>query len=261
MKIGPASGEETPTSTTDLIDSPAKLVPGEHEDSVIQAFTDFWTKLMQPECALLVQGMRSVLRNMETTSSLESMGTTLKGYLEKTNELLKSHVAWKDDPDHDSLRRSLESFVFGQAQEVLANKLEWSELFPMSESDWIERIAQLQFVEPSHLEIECLQMDGINLDELLLQPKEALLSMDRYYSPYEKLTQRLKSCLEISRGFLEKKRNGWHSKGVGLVSQHDQHWHRNTIEKESFADVCMYSFTWPTLFFSCILIICFVTFP
>ena len=192
MKIGPASGEETSTSTTDLIDSPAKLVPGEHEDSVIQAFTEFWTKLMQPECALLVQGMRSVLRNMETTSSLESMGTTLKGYLEKTNELLKSHVAWKDDPDHDSLRRSLESFVFGQAQEVLAKKLEWSGLFPMSESDWIERISQLQFVEPSHLEIECLQRDGINLDELLLQPKEALLSMDRYYSPYEKLQRILK---------------------------------------------------------------------
>ena len=192
IKIGTIPGEEAPTPSADTYAPPAEIVPGELDDSVLKAYKGFWTKLMQPECALLVQGMRNFLRSLETSSSLESMGASVKSYLEKTNESSKSHVAWKDDTDHELLRRSLESFVYGQLQGILEAMMEWNDLFPMSESEWVERINQLQFVEPSHLEIECLQMDGVNLDDILQQPKEALLSVDRYFSPYEKLQRILK---------------------------------------------------------------------
>ena len=155
------------------------------DSEVVRAYHHFWSTLLKPECALLVQGMRNFLGNLEGTN-MEMMATSLKSYLDSTYESMKSHIAWKDNTDHTNIRRSLESFVYGHSQTILG-QLEWGGLFSMSEEQWEERLAKLQFVQPSHLEIECLNHDGLNVDELLQRPIEALLSMDQFYSPYEKL--------------------------------------------------------------------------
>lgn len=156
-----------------------------HDSVVLKAYHDFWTTLLQPECALLVQGMRNFMRSINGTQNMERMATLLKNYLDSTYESLKSHVAWKDRMD-EHVRRSLESFMYGHCQPLL-NQLEWGGLFTMTEEQWVERVTQLQFVEPVHLEIECLVDADKDVSELLATPMEALSSMDRYFSPYEKL--------------------------------------------------------------------------
>jgi hypothetical protein len=167
------------------------------EASIVKAYHDFSSTLLQPECAMLVQGMRSFFRNLPA-STMEEMATSLKIYLEKTCESLKSHVAWKDQSSSmkDLVRRSLDSFVYGHCKPIL-DSLQWDGLFQMTEQEWEERLLQLQFVQPTHLEIACLlQKEGsdtvVDLDEILRAPKESLLSVDRYYSPYEKLQRILK---------------------------------------------------------------------
>lgn len=131
--------------------------------------------------------MRNFLGNLEG-SSMDRLAGALKSYLESTLESLKSHVAWKDKPsvDFNAVRQSLESFVYGQAQPLL-EKIEWTGLFSISDEEWGDRLAKLQFVQPSHLEIACLTQNSIPLEELLAEPIAAMLSIDQYYSPFEKL--------------------------------------------------------------------------
>jgi hypothetical protein len=152
---------------------------------VVQAYHDFWVTLLKPECALLVQGMRNFLANLHG-AGMERISTALKSYLDATYESLKSHVAWKDRMDQN-VRRSLESFVYGQAQQPLLDQLEWTGLFSITQDEWAERLSKLQFVQPTHLEIACLSDEGLEIDELLQVPIEAMLSIDQFHSPYEKL--------------------------------------------------------------------------
>ena len=128
--------------------------------------------------------MRNFLGNLEG-ATMERMSASLKSYLDSTFESLKSHVAWKDRADQN-VRRSLESFVYGHVQPQLG-QLDWTGLFTMTEVEFTERVTKLQFVQPTHLEIECLVYDGVLVDELLEGPIEALNSIDQFYSPYEKL--------------------------------------------------------------------------
>lgn len=156
------------------------------DDDVIKAYYQFWITLLKPECALLIQGMRNFLGNLHD-ASMERLAGALKSYVSSTvGSTLKSHPAWRD-MDLTQVKRSLESFMYGQAQPIL-DRLEWTGLFSMTEGEWMERLTQLQFVQPSHLEIQCLnETTSSSFDELLQDPVTAILSIDQYYSPYEKL--------------------------------------------------------------------------
>ena len=174
-----APGEDTSSETA------GEILTNALNDGVLAGYREFCATLMKPECALLVQGMRNFLRSLEG-SDMNRMASALKSYLETTYESLKSHVAWKDKVDI-MVRRSLESFVYGHCHSML-NKLEWTALFSMSEDTWMEHLNQLQFVQPSHLEIACLKNNDLEgVQELLATPMEALLSVDQYFSPFEKL--------------------------------------------------------------------------
>jgi hypothetical protein len=123
---------------------------------------------------------------------------------------LKSHPAWRDQ-DLEQVKRSLESFLYGQAQPIL-DRLEWTGLFPMTEDEWMERLTQLQFVQPDHLEILCLSSEtSSSMDELLQDPVKALLSIDQYYSPYEKL-QRILLVYQGVNAALSEALNDHHQK-------------------------------------------------
>jgi hypothetical protein len=175
------------TDDTILNEKPEILAEALSKDDseVVKAYHEFWTILLKPECAMLVQGMRNFLRNLQDTTEMETMASSMKMYLEGTYESFKSHVAWKDRVD-PGVRRSLESYVYGHAQ-VHLERLEWSGLFPITDEQWSDRLEKLQFLNPTHLEIACLDNPTLDIDDILKGPMEALLSVDRYFSPFEKL--------------------------------------------------------------------------
>lgn len=175
------------------------------QKQMLQAYYRFWTTLLKPECALLVQGMRNFLGNLQD-ANMERLSAAMKSYVDSTVEsTLKSHPAWRGQ-DLNQVKRCLESFLYGQAQPLL-DRLEWTGLFVMMEDEWMERLSQLQFLQPTHLEIQCLNETAEALDELLREPVQAMISIDQYYSPYEKL-QRILLVYQSVNGALSSALNG-----------------------------------------------------
>lgn len=175
------------------------------QKQMLQAYYQFWTTLLKPECALLVQGMRNFLGNLQD-ATMERLSGAIKSYVDSTVEsTLKSHPAWRGQ-DLSQVKRSLESFLYGQAQPLL-DRLEWTGLFVMLEDEWMTRLTQLQFLQPTHLEIQCLNETAEAIDELLQEPVQAMLSIDQYYSPYEKL-QRILLVYQSVNGALSSALNG-----------------------------------------------------
>ena len=62
-KIGPPTGEEQSLLEILAYNSSIYLLDAE-EASIVKAYNDFSATLLQPECAMLVQGMHSCLRNL-----------------------------------------------------------------------------------------------------------------------------------------------------------------------------------------------------
>lgn len=142
-------------------------------------------KLQTPECATLVQGMRRFVRNLPKTE--EEMASALRSYLTSTFESLKSQAAWRQVIVDDDLRHALESFLYGHCRQSVQNVLK-DEI--AQDEEFLERLTSLQFVSPVHLELVCLV--DTDPDDLLKESIEALLSVDSYFSPYEKLQCMLK---------------------------------------------------------------------
>jgi Vacuolar sorting protein 9 (VPS9) domain len=192
------------------------------DPAVLQAYQDLWTSLLWPESSVLVQGMRNFLFNWsqnhfntDNTPNLTSASSALKTYCKSTvDSLVKSNKSLMGtSEDSTRLRRSLESFVYGQVRGVVRKAIDESlesqnttstksedagHAPTMTPSQFQERLLELQFVQPSHLEIACLQdvvadsseeSSPSELEELLKEPIRALLSMDAYHSPFEKLQQ------------------------------------------------------------------------
>ncbi|KAL3902007.1 MAG: hypothetical protein SGARI_005983, partial [Bacillariaceae sp.] len=194
---------------------------------VLQAYQNLWTSLLWPESSVLVQGMKNFLFHWKQNHfnnddddkppSLTSAAKALNSYCKSTvDSILQSNRSLVGTNEESSnLRRSLESFVYGQARDTLKQEIDkdmsiakpqptksdndhdddhtFSKMTPKQLED---RLLELQFVQPSHLEIACMQDataddgDGDDgLQELLEEPIRALLSMDAYHSPYEKLEQ------------------------------------------------------------------------
>jgi Vacuolar sorting protein 9 (VPS9) domain len=154
---------------------------------VLTGYRDFWNKLQTPECASLVQGMRTAIRNLDSVEeprTVEEIAERMKSYLNGTFESIKAHKAFSQVTVNDRLKHSLESFLYGQSYATLQAKL-WTDEARKAEHDWMERLAALEFVTPKHLDIACLV--DCDLETALKVPMETLLSTDLYFSPYEKL--------------------------------------------------------------------------
>jgi len=167
----------------------------------------------------LLRNMASALNN-HVRSSYESLAGTRDNRVgsdtvsnNKTSSSSSSSIAQGEgQPDWD--RRSLESFLYGQVKGVLDPALDQitcstsNSPFPMTQKQLNERLEELQFLQPSHLEIACLNDDDNNndggrlspskmsLEILLEEPIGALRSIEAFYSPYEKLQR----VLDIFRG-------------------------------------------------------------
>jgi len=169
----------------------AKHPDGTTLHEVLIGYHEFWTKLQHPECSSLVQGMRTAIRKLDDTheEDAQTLGQTterLISYLTGTFESLKAHAAWKKSAVNDRVKHSLESFIYGQCHSLSQSKL-WTDEVKKAEEAWMERLEALSFVTPQHLDIPCLTADDLDLNKVLAEPIEALLSVDLYYSPYEKL--------------------------------------------------------------------------
>lgn len=157
-----------------------------NDDPLLKAYHSFWGQLQEPECATLVQGMRNFCRNLQDLDNSEAVVLKLKAYLVSTRESLKSHVLWKKSGVDEAVQRSLESFVYGQCHSLLRSVL-LTDTALAKEKAWMERLESLQFVTPPSLEIACLDAGDFDLDTVLKDPIDALRSVNRYHSAYEKL--------------------------------------------------------------------------
>ena len=157
----------------------------EEGDPVLRAFNSWASKLSDPAAAVLVQGMRGFCRKIRNETG-ESLPPKLQGYLRLTFESLKDYAPWKETELDESARRSLESFVYGHIVDFL-DILYWTDEVKKEERNWQHRLGSLQFVNPKHLEIHCLAEGTDEYNDIFRKPVEALLSVEKYFSPFEKL--------------------------------------------------------------------------
>lgn len=198
------------------------------------AYEEFAEALLLPESAVTVQGMKNFVRNFETTAGtkkkdedddkmVRNMASVVNGQIRSSYESLptknsstnsnntSSDAQGQGHPDWD--RRSLESFVYGQVKTVVDATLDRiigntseppspDSPFPMTQTAFDTRLEELQFLQPSHLELACLKDDEnsstpeTNLATLLKGPINALQSIESFFSPYEKLCK----VLEVYHG-------------------------------------------------------------
>ncbi|KAG7365334.1 vacuolar sorting protein 9 VPS9 domain containing protein [Nitzschia inconspicua] len=226
------SNEDAQVSTTQISIDKKSTLDITSDPLVLQAYQDLWTSLLWPESSVLVQGMKNFLFNWtqnhfntDDTPSLSSASTALKTYCKSTvDSLVKSNKNLVTTiEDSSRLRRSMESFVYGQVREVIRKAINESLETPnqesakedgdehapaMTPSQFEEKLLDLQFVKPSHLEIACLQDDTDKPEEselhrLLKEPIRALLSVEAYHSPFEKLQQILSVYQGVNAALLE----------------------------------------------------------
>jgi len=191
------------------------------------AYEEFINAMLLPESAVTVQGMKNFVRNFAVEAAskkevddddklVQNMALAVNGHIRssyeslatKNNSSVNSSNNTESDgqgqgrPDWD--RRSLESFLYGQVKTVVDTTLDRilgngsvppssSSPFLMTQSLFDKRLEELQFLQPSHLELKCLKDDSddsasqTTLESLLEGPINALQSIESFYSPYEKL--------------------------------------------------------------------------
>jgi hypothetical protein len=152
---------------------------------LLKAYHNLVTKMTDPAAAVLVQGLRSFCGKIRKEPR-ESLAPKLQNYLRLSFESLNDYVPWKRGDITDDTRRVFESFVYGQLADHLEN-LYWTKEAEEEEVQWQQRLGSLQFVNAKHLEITCLGALEGNCRELFNDPVDALLSVEKYFAPYEKL--------------------------------------------------------------------------
>ena len=170
-----------------ILQSELSTATGSQEE-ILRAYRDFLANLQRPESATLVQGMRRFVRNLRD-SKHNTVANSLRSYIDLTVESIKSHNAFKNETDFDKVRRSLESFVYGQGKDTV-----WSTIDTSQDETHSQRWQILQFVTPEHLDIPCLAgQSPKELEVLLHDSMSALNSIDLFFSPYDKLQRILKA--------------------------------------------------------------------
>ncbi len=197
------------------------------------AYEEFTAAMILPESAVAVQGMKNFARQFAATGGskkkdddddklVRNMASLVNGQIRSSYESLPTKInnnsAASDTqgnghPDWD--RRSLESFVYGQVKTVIDSTIDRilgndtepqspDSPFPMTQTSFDSRLEELQFLQPSHLELKCLNDDNesltseTKLETLLEAPIKALQSIESFYSPYEKLMKVLEIYHDVN---------------------------------------------------------------
>ena len=198
---------------------------------VRMAYEEFTDMMLLPESAVALQGMKNFVRHFAKTAGstkevedddkmVRNMASAVNGQIRSSYESLAtrnnsnniaSDSQGQGQPDWD--RRSLESFLYGQVKTVVDTTLDRilgnitdspssSSPFLMTQASFNARLEELQFLQPSHLELKLLKDDNdastpqTKVESLLEEPINALQSIESFYSPYEKLCR----VLEVYHG-------------------------------------------------------------
>lgn len=170
---------------------------------ILKSYQTFLSKLKEPACINIVQEMRMFCRTTNTIQNLQDLVSTLKTYFPTTMLTLRSHTVWTtpqfgtvtnmelSPSEEKEVNRSLESFIYAHCNQhirtLLMTAVNEEEENDNKDTLLTEKIKSLSFVEPRHLEIKCLEDDTLDLNTILEIPVKELLSVDLYYSVFEKL--------------------------------------------------------------------------
>lgn len=178
----PSEGSAIPTGEQILAQELARL----EGDNVLKSYSDFLSALQDPACATLVQTTRRFCANIVNIEDPKVLSSQIKLFLASSFTVLKSHTIWKDiDTKEESIWQSFESFIYGHCFPHIDSIL-WTREASERDRQWLERLELLQFVQPKHLEIYCLD-DSQDIEDLLAAPIESLRLVERFYSPHGKL--------------------------------------------------------------------------
>lgn len=199
-----------------------KDILDEKYEDIRTAYEEFVDAMLLPESAVTVQGMKNFARHFAASGGtkkkdedddklVRNMASVVNGQIRSSYESLptkNSSNSIVGDPlgqgQPDWNQRSLESFLYGQVKTVVDATLDRilgnstappspDSPFLMTQTSFNVRLEELQFLQPSHLELACLNDDNnsptpqTKLETLLEAPINALQSIESFYSPYEKL--------------------------------------------------------------------------
>jgi Vacuolar sorting protein 9 (VPS9) domain len=150
---------------------------------VLEDYQAFLSRLEKPESAALVSRMRQSLTQLGSDTT-EALGSIIASTLE--------HLQRLEGSDLNIItmhKRSLESFLYGHVQDkvskyFIAEKQE--------DEKFHERLLLLSFLTPKHLDLESF-VDDDHIEDYLAPAKAALLSLQEFFSPYEKLQRVLRT--------------------------------------------------------------------
>jgi hypothetical protein len=145
---------------------------------ILDDYQEFCNQLERPESAVVVNGIRNSLQRLGTDPA-----TALRNHVVSTLEQLKRQQqqdAWT--------QRSLESFLYGQAQMKIMATLAKEQI---EDEQFVCKLETLSFVSAKHLDLTCFVDDSTKYH--LATAASALLLMQSFHSPYEKLQRILKS--------------------------------------------------------------------
>jgi hypothetical protein len=171
-----------PTGSELLQTELAKEPADSYNNDTLADYALFWKKLRDPAAAMLVNNLRNACFAVSETTDKEQLARAMQDSIDAALPTLTSHVVFRDaainnDEKTSSLRRSLESFFYGQCNTHLQTVL-WEEHAQRQDAEWQARLESFQFLTAKHLEIPLCQTD---------RAVAALAPLDAYYAPREKL--------------------------------------------------------------------------
>ena len=168
---------------------------------LLREYQNFLFTLRDPVASPLVQGMKGFCRNFQDVDDLASAVERLHKYIESTHKTMQASKLWNSkDMGNINYKRFFETQIYGHCDRHI-RKLIWDQKAIQQMEEWNDRLEKLQFITAKHLEIQCLVSvgsDDDNTRDVLNEASQVLLSVDRYFSPYEKLQRILKVYHEVN---------------------------------------------------------------
>ena len=159
-------------------------------------------RLLMPESMDLVQGMRHFVRTFsnlakQPSPNVDFLVSSIQTHMESVYDVMAAHSSWRGDNSHET-KMMLETFVYSKCNDMILDVLKEQNGSDEEENKFMERLEFLQFVQPGHLEIDCINLGrkvNESWKEILSQPVILLQSLDLVYSP----SQMLRCILELYR--------------------------------------------------------------
>lgn len=150
----------------------------------------------------LVQGMRHFVRSFsnlakQPSPNVDKLISSIQTHMESVYNVIAAHSSWKGDNTHVT-KMMLEPFVYSKCNGMILDVLKEQNGGDDEENKFMERLEFLQFVQPGHLEIDCINLgrrENESWKEILSQPVILLQSLDLVSSP----SQMLRCILELYR--------------------------------------------------------------